>query len=241
MLIYPAIDLQHGVAVRLALGDFDQSTQYGDPLTQLAAFARSGRGLDPRGRSGRAPRPVRRRSTTLLARMARATDMSIQCGGGVREKVHVEALLDAGVARVVIGSAAVKRPDEVRDWIKEFGAERICCAFDARPKHGDFEVAVHGWAEGGGVMLSDALALYPPGTLAHTLVTDISRDGVLTGSNVTMIAQLAAARPDLAVQASGGVASLADIPAQRAAGAAGVIIGRALYEKQFTLEQALAS
>lgn len=240
MLIYPAIDLQHGVAVRLALGDFDQSTQYGDPLTQLAAFARAGAGwthvVDLDGAKAGAPA-----QHALLARMARATDMSIQCGGGVREKVHVEALLDAGVARVVIGSAALKRPDEVRDWIKEFGAERICCAFDARPKHGDFEVAVHGWAEGGGVMLSDALALYPPGTLAHTLVTDISRDGVLTGSNVTMIAQLAAARPDLAVQASGGVASLADILAQRAAGAAGVIIGRALYEKKFTLEQALAS
>ncbi len=89
--------------------------------------------------------------------------------------------------------------------------------------------------------LTDALALYPASALTHTLVTDISRDGILTGSNVVMIKQLAAARPDLQVQASGGVATLADIPAQRDAGAAGVIIGRALYEKKFTLEQALAS
>lgn len=240
MLIYPAIDLQNGVAVRLALGDFDKSTQYGDPLAQLKAYADAGAAwthvVDLDGAKAGAPA-----QHDLLRRMARETDMSIQCGGGVREKAHVEALLDAGVARVVVGSAALKRPGDVRDWIKEFGAERICCAFDARPKGDGFEVAVHGWAEGGGVMLTEALAMYPQGALTHTLVTDISRDGILTGSNVAMIRQLAAARPDLQVQASGGVASLTDIPAQREAGAAGIIIGRALYEKMFTLGEALAS
>ena len=102
-------------------------------------------------------------------------------------------------------------------------------------------MAAHGWKQGAGISLRDALALYPPGQLRHILVTDISRDGVLTGPNVGLMRKLCAHRPDLKVQASGGVAQLADIPALRGTGAASAIIGRALYEKRFTLEQALAS
>jgi phosphoribosylformimino-5-aminoimidazole carboxamide ribotide isomerase len=160
------------------------------------------------------------------------------CGSNAREDVG--ALLDAGVARVVIGSAAVKRPDDVRRWIEAFGAERVCCAFDVRPRGDGFEVAVNGWRDGGGVSLDDALGLYPPGALKHILVTDVSRDGVLAGPNVEMIERLVRARPDLCVQASGGVSSLEDLERLRATGAAGAIVGRALYEKRFTLEDALA-
>ncbi|MGE0740229.1 MAG: 1-(5-phosphoribosyl)-5-[(5-phosphoribosylamino)methylideneamino] imidazole-4-carboxamide isomerase [Hyphomonadaceae bacterium] len=240
MLIYPAIDLQEGVCVRLALGRFEDATQYGDPFAQLADFERGGASwthiVDLDGAKAREPR-----QHDLIARLARATKMRIQSGGGVRDRAHVEALLAAGVARVVVGSAAVRRPKDVRTWIESFGVERICCAFDVRPRGEDFEVATEGWTAGSGAGLLEALALYPAGALRHVLVTDISRDGILAGPNLALIELLRSARPDLDVQASGGVAGLGDLPALRARGAAGVIIGRALYERKFSLEDALAS
>lgn len=239
MLIYPAIDLMGGRCVRLALGDFNAATEYGDPLVQIVAFAEAGARwahvVDLDG--AKAGKPVQH---DLIGRLARETDVRVQCGGGVRERAHVEALLDAGAARVVVGSAALRRPDEVRGWIRDFGAERICCAFDVRRSGETFEVAVEGWTKGGGVALTEALALYPPGSARHVLATDISRDGVLTGANVELVRQICAARPDFDVQASGGVAGLADLSPLREAGAAGVIIGRALYERHFSLEDALA-
>lgn len=239
MLIYPAIDLMGGRCVRLELGDFDAATEYGDPFAQIDAFARAGAQwvhiVDLDG--AKTGQPVQH---DLIGRLARETDLRVQCGGGVRERAHVESLLYVGASRVVVGSAALRRPSEVREWIGDLGVDRVCCAFDLRSESAGFEVAIDGWSKGAGATLTDALALYPPGAVRHVLATDISRDGVLTGANVELVRQIATARPDLDVQASGGVASLADLPALRAAGAAGVIIGRALYERRFTLEAALA-
>lgn len=239
MLIIPAIDLQDGVCVRLAQGRFDEATRYSEPFAQLAAFARAGAQwthiVDLDG--ARARQPVQH---GLLRRLARETDVKIQCGGGVRERAHVAALLDAGAARVVVGSAAVRRPEEVRGWIVEFGVERVCCAFDVRAADGGFEVVAEGWTTDAGRTLEAALALYPPGALRHVLVTDVSRDGVLTGPNLALIEALVRARPDLSLQASGGVATLGDLKALRTRGAAAAIVGRALYEQRFTLEDALA-
>ena len=239
MLIYPAIDMMGGKCVRLALGKFDEATIYGDPAAQCDAFAAKGASwvhvVDLDG--ARLGKPVQHEA---LANMARRSDVKIQCGGGVRTRQDVERLLDAGVARVVVGSTALKRPDEVREWIERLGVERVCCAFDARPLGDDFEVVVHGWAKSGDVTLSGALARYPAGALKHVLVTDVSRDGVLSGANVELMSLLAGKRADLALQASGGVASLDDLKALQRAGAAGAIVGRALYENCFTLEDALA-
>jgi len=240
MLILPAIDLKGGACVRLSQGRFDAVTEYGDPLAQAHDFARAGAEwihvVDLDG--AREGKPAQHE---LAGKIARETSARVQCGGGVRTREHVAALLDAGVDRVVVGSVALREPATVRDWVGAFGAERICAAFDVRPTaRGEFEVAVSGWRESGGVSLHDALALYPEGALRHILITDISRDGVLTGPNVELIADVAGARPDLRVQASGGVADLTDLPNLSRAGAAGVIVGRALYERRFTLEQALA-
>lgn len=239
MLILPAIDVLGGQCVRLSRGQFDDATPYGDPLEQFAEFAAAGAEwvhvVDLDG--AREGHPVQH---AALGRLARNTHVKIQCGGGVRQWTHVKSLLNAGVSRVVIGSAAVTRPNEVRDWIASFGSQRICCAFDARPASDDFEIMVEGWTESGGATLSQALALYPPGALKHVLVTDVSRDGVLAGPNVELMRAIVKSRRDLSVQASGGVSSLADLEALRAIGAAAAIVGRALYEKQFTLEDALA-
>lgn len=238
MLIIPAIDLMDGRCVRLLHGDFDKVTLYGDPAEQLAEFESAGAEwahiVDLEGaRSGA------RRQSRLIGRLASTASVKLQCGGGVRSRDDVLALFDVGAARVVVGSMAARKPEEVRCWIEDFGPEKICCAFDVRPAvAGRYFAAVGGWAEDSGVSLASLLACYPSGELRHVLVTDISRDGALSGPNAGLISTIIASRPDLSVQASGGVSSLSDLRALRKAGAAGAIVGRALYEKKFTLEAA---
>ena len=154
------------------------------------------------------------------------------------------AVMERGVAIVVSYlqhqmTKERKPAGQVRRWIEDFGRDRVCLALDVRPKDQAFEVAVHGWTQGAGVMLDAALDRYPDTIARHVLVTDVSRDGALTGPNLALIKRLAARRPELQVQASGGVATLEDLPALKAAGAAGAIVGRALYEGRFTLQEAL--
>ena len=239
MLIMPAIDIMGGKCVRLARGNFADATTYGEPVEQCAAFADQGAQwihvVDLDG--AREGKPMQHNLVRRLTRNARAR---IQFGGGVRQFGHVQALIDAGVSRIVVGSAAVQRAQEVREWIASFGVERICCALDVRPQGEVFDVVVRGWTASAGVGLDAALDGYPPGALKHVLVTDASRDGVLSGPNVALMKSLAGQRPDLAVQASGGVSSLDDLKALRGAGAAAAIIGRALYERRIALEEALA-
>lgn len=239
MLIIPAIDLKDGVCVRLMQGRFDEVTNYGDPFARLRDFAKAGAPwvhvVDLDG--ARLGRPAQ---YDLIAKLAQETDLKIQCGGGVRERSHIETLVKAGAARVVVGSASVCDPQSARDWLTEFGAERICAAFDVRASGDDWEVVAQGWTEGAGANLSRALDAFPSGILKHILVTDISRDGALTGPNVSLMRSIRALRPDLELQASGGVSALADLAALREADAGAAIVGRALYEKRFSLEDALA-
>lgn len=239
MLILPAIDLREGACVRLLQGRFDSITDYGDPFAQLRGFQNAGATwvhiVDLDG--ARLGRVVQRE---LIARLSAETGLNVQCGGGVRALAGVDALLKAGAARVVIGSVAVRDPCKARSWIEEFGAERICVALDVRARDGVYNVATDGWAGEGGRTLVEALAEFPPGLIRHVLVTDISRDGALSGPNIELMKQTCAARPDIQLQASGGVAELRDLSALAASGASAAIVGRALYEKRFTLEEALA-
>jgi phosphoribosylformimino-5-aminoimidazole carboxamide ribotide isomerase len=239
MLILPAIDLREGQCVRLLQGHFDAVTEYGDPFAQLRAFADAGAEwvhvVDLDG--ARQGKPAQHE---LIARLAGETGLKVQTGGGVRAREHVETLLGNGVARVVVGSLAARDPDAVRDWIATYGIDRICVALDVRGAGGGWEVAADGWVSGSGVSLADLLNRYPEGQLRHILVTDIARDGALSGPNVDLMRWVRAARPDLALQASGGVSRIEDLSALRAVGASAAIVGRALYEKRFTLEDALA-
>lgn len=238
MLIYPAIDLKEGRCVRLLHGRFDQVTAYDDaPLARLDAFADEGAAwvhvVDLDG--ARAGAPVQH---ALVGRLARGK-VKVQAGGGVRTADDIARLLDAGVDRAVVGSMAVEQPETVRAWIDCFGRERICVALDGKRQDGAFRLALKGWTEGSEIDLATALAPFEAGSLTHILVTDVSRDGALTGVNRELMAELVAARPDLSIQASGGVATLDDLRAVKAAGAAGAIVGRALYENRFTLREAI--
>jgi len=241
MLIYPAIDLKDGVCVRLMHGKFDQVTRYDeDPAARLTAFAAEGAEwihvVDLDGaEAGQAMQHA------LIGELTQAIDVKIQSGGGVRSLEDVAKLREAGVSRVVIGSLAVTRPDDVTAWLERFGPEHITLALDVKIEDGVPVPALKGWTQSSGMTLWEALDRYPKGLAKHLLVTDVGRDGALTGPNLELLSDIRLRRPDLVLQASGGVSSLEDLAAVKALGCNGAIVGRALYENRFTLPEALAA
>ena len=240
MIIYPAIDLREGACVRLMHGRFDQVTRYDDnPADRLAGFVAEGATwvhiVDLDG--AKAGEAVQHE---LIGKLAAGTTASIQSGGGVRTAGDVERLLDAGVTRVVVGSLAVTKPDDVAAWLARFGPERLTLAFDVRVgEDGVPTPSLKGWTEAAGFDLWSALDRYPAGTLSHVLITDVGRDGALTGPNLDLLGEARRRRPDLRFQASGGVSSLDDLTAAAAIGCDGAIVGRAIYEGRFTAGQAI--
>lgn len=242
-MIIPAIDLLDGRVVRLRQGDFQATTDYGDEaVKRLTDYAEAGAPrlhlVDLTGAKNPAARqlPLIRRIVDALP-----SKVQLQTGGGIRTRDDVKVLLDAGVTAVVVGSQTVKAPDVVRQWFTEFGPERIVLALDVRGSDlGSAQVATAGWQETSGALIDDVVKTYLPCGLKHVLCTDIARDGMMTGPSVDLYARLAKAFPQVAWQASGGIASLADVRAAENAGAAGVIVGRALLENRFTVKEALS-
>ena len=234
MIIYPAMDLMGGTVVRLKQGRFDLVTSYeSDPLEALRQFAVAGAEwahvVDLDG--ARAGGPLQHR---LIGELARTAPLRLQVAGGYRQREHLARVFDAGVARVAIGSLAVKQPDLVLAWIEEFGRERIALSLDVRLVDGTPMVAVAGWTEDSGRILWDIAALYPEAR--HFLITDIGRDGMLLGPNVELYEEIARRLPNAAVQASGGVSMIADLKRLPTDGA---IIGKALWEGRISLQEAL--
>ena len=242
MILYPAIDLIAGRCVRLAQGDFARETRYDeDPAAALARFAEAGATwahiVDLDGARAKEPR-----QHALLADLAKTSPLNLQVAGGVRTPAHVATLLDAGVSRVVVGSLAVNDPPAFAALLEEFGPDRLTLALDVRVEgeiveRGKAMVATHGWAEGSGQSLDEVLDQFP--AVKHLLVTDIGRDGMLTGPNVPLIQAIVDWYPSVALQASGGVADLDDLAILAQSGAAGAIVGKALWEGRFTVAEAL--
>jgi len=235
--LYPAIDLKQGRVVRLQRGDMAQATIYAeDPAEQACAFAADGfKWLHVVDLDGAfAGKPA---NAEAVARILAASPNPVQLGGGIRNMPTVEAWLEGGVTRVILGSAAVKDPHFVREACRHFPG-RVVVGIDARGGM----VATEGWAETSTLPARDlALRLEDAGAAA-IIYTDIDRDGMLTGVNVEQTRALAMAL-DTPVIASGGVASLADLEALKAVaadGIAGCILGRALYDGRIVPAEALA-
>jgi len=230
--LYPAIDLLGGRVVRLRTGDYDDQTVYGeDPVAVAREFAAAGAhwihvvDLDAAKTGDPVNRPV-------VAAIARAVGdrARVQTGGGVRTLADAVELAEAGVARVVMGSAAISDPSLVAEV-----AARVPVAVGLDHRNG--ELAVHGWTEGSGRYLDDAYALFP--TAAAFVITDIARDGMLTGPDLVGLARSVELAP-APVIASGGVSSLDDVLAlSRIVGLGGIITGKALYEGRLDLAEAL--
>ena len=238
MIIYPAIDLINGECVRLYKGDFEQKTVYqSSPVEVAQSYKDQGAEwlhlVDLDG----AKDPEKRQLSTI-SKIIAATDLKVQTGGGIRSKEDVEMLMNAGASRIVIGSLSVKDVETTKSIIQEFGEEKICLAADVMPKNNEYYVAVSGWQAESDITLDNIIKKYEDVSLKHVLCTDISRDGAMTGSNIALYETLQEEFPDLHIQASGGVKSLDDV---RDLNTAGVIIGKALYENVFTVEEAIGA
>jgi phosphoribosylformimino-5-aminoimidazole carboxamide ribotide isomerase len=239
--VYPALDIRNGQVVRLLQGDYAQETRYGDDaLARAQRFAAVGArwmhlvDLDAAKAGGYTLAP-------LLAQIAATTPLQVQTGGGVRGRDDVARILDAGAARVVIGSLAVREPDAVIGWLGEFGTDRLTIALDTRQDaDGVWRLPVHGWTETADATLDQLAVRYADAGLQHLLCTDIARDGMLSGPNMDLYAHLSARVPQLQVQVSGGARDVGDVAAARAACCAGIVLGKALLEGRLQLEEALA-
>lgn len=236
MMLIPAMDLMDRTPVRLMQGDFDRRTDYASDAAQAlenfrGAGAQMAHVVDLDG--ARAGEP---RQHDFIATL---TDiLPLQVAGGFRSREQAGTLFDAGAARVVIGSLALARPQAFVEMLNCYGAERMVLALDIRMDGDRPLVATHGWQDDSGRSLDDVLADFP--RVKHILVTDIGRDGMMAGPNVALYATLTQRYPGLAVQASGGVSSLADITALTRSGVAACIIGKAIWEGRFTIDEGIA-
>jgi phosphoribosylformimino-5-aminoimidazole carboxamide ribotide isomerase len=236
VILYPAIDLKGGQCVRLLRGDMNAATVFGDdPAAQAAAFQAAGcRWLHVVDLDGAfAGRPAN--AEAVAAILSRVT-VPVQLGGGVRDMAAIEGWLSRGVARVILGTVAVRDPALVRDAARAFPG-RVAVGVDAR----EGRVAVEGWAEATDLTALDLARRYEDAGVAALIYTDIERDGAMQGPNVEATAALARA-VSIPVIASGGVSSLDDLRALKACGAKldGAISGRALYDGRIGVAEAVA-
>ncbi|WP_308916743.1 1-(5-phosphoribosyl)-5-[(5-phosphoribosylamino)methylideneamino]imidazole-4-carboxamide isomerase [Jannaschia sp. LMIT008] len=236
MILYPAIDLKDGQAVRLLRGEMEAATVFNDdPGAQAAAFADAGAEwihlVDLNGAF--AGRPV---NAAAVRSILAAVAVPLQLGGGIRSMDTVDAWIDAGIARVILGTAAVEDPGFVRDAARAHPG-RVAVGIDARGG----KVATKGWAETTDVDATDLARRFEDAGVVAIVYTDIDRDGAMGGVNVDATAALGRA-VSIPVIASGGIASLDDLRALRATGAvAGAISGRALYDGAIDLGEALTT
>ena len=238
MRLIPAIDLKGGRCVRLLHGNFAAETCYdADPGALLAKYRGFGADwLHLVDLDGAKDGSLGNRA--IIARLADRRGVNLQVGGGLRNTAAVTRMLDLGVARAVIGSAAVTHPEQVRSWLEHFGPEHITLAFDVRLDAGGIpRVATHGWQRQSELSLWDALANFEDCGLEHVLCTDVSRDGALAGPNVALYREAAQRHPQIHWQASGGIRDARDLRALAEAGAAAAISGKALLEDLIPVEE----
>jgi 1-(5-phosphoribosyl)-5-[(5-phosphoribosylamino)methylideneamino] imidazole-4-carboxamide isomerase/N-(5'phosphoribosyl)anthranilate isomerase len=233
LVLLPAVDVADGAAVRLVQGAAGTETSYGDPLEAALAWQRDGAEwihlVDLDAAFGRGD------NRDLLASVVAQLDVAVELSGGIRDDVSLEAALATGAARVNLGTAALESPDWVRSAIAKHG-ERIAVGLDVRGT----TLAARGWTQEGGDLWETMARLDADGC-ARYVVTDVHRDGTLTGPNLALLTDVCA-RTDAAVVASGGVSSLDDLRAIAALGTIeGAIVGKALYAGAFTLPEALAA
>lgn len=237
MQLIPAIDMKDGRCVRLYQGDFNAQTVYADNPTEifekyLAFGAQRVHLVDLDG-----AKDGSQRNLPIIRSMTDRGAAAIQVGGGLRNLQRVQDLLTVGVQRAVIGSVAVTSPNDVIAWGVSMGFDRLVLAFDVRIDANNTPwLTTHGWQNQSATVLWDAVERYVAQGFTHVLCTDISRDGALTGPNQNLYREAVRRFPQVQWQASGGVASAADLHALRDCGVAAAISGRALLENKISLE-----
>jgi phosphoribosylformimino-5-aminoimidazole carboxamide ribotide isomerase len=232
--VIPAVDMQDGQVVQLVQGERGTETTYGDPVAAAERWVDAGAetlhlvDLDGAFDGERANAPA-------VERIVEAVDVDVQLGGGIRTADDATGLLAAGVDRVILGTAAVETPEIVGQISADYPGS-VVVSLDAK----DGEVVVSGWTEGTGLDPAEAAARYAELGAGAILFTDVDVEGQLEGVRTDPVRRVVNA-VDIPVIASGGVATLDDVCALRDAGAAAVVVGSALYQGQFTLEEAMAA
>jgi phosphoribosylformimino-5-aminoimidazole carboxamide ribotide isomerase len=250
MELFPAIDLRGGTAVRLTQGDFDREQRYGDPLALAASFITAGTpwihvvDLDA-ARTGVPHEQATLKAIAELARGEGHVPVRIQTGGGIRTEAAVEALLGSGVTRVVLGTAALEDPALATRCARRWPGQ-VAVGLDYKMgQYGQAEALAHGWLSGSGRSLPELLSVWEGEPIGAVVATSIMRDGMLEGPDMEGMRALLETTA-LPVVASGGVSELSDLIALAGLSVqgrrvAGVIVGKALVEGRFTLEEALAA
>jgi phosphoribosylformimino-5-aminoimidazole carboxamide ribotide isomerase len=232
MRLIPAIDILNGQCVRLVKGDYNQKTVYNEnPLEVAKSFEDHGIkyvhlvDLDGAKSEGIV-------NMKVIESIASQTSLSIDFGGGIKSKKDVEMAFNAGAKQITVGSLAVSKPETVSEWIGEFGADKIILGADSNQG----KIATNGWLTDSAWELFDFLSFYQAKGIESIICTDISKDGMLQGSN-TALYQKIIDQLNLKVIASGGVSSVEEIQILKNIGCEGAIIGKALYEGRITLKQ----
>jgi len=238
MKLIPAIDLRAGRCVRLFQGDFDRQTEYSDdPVGMARRFSELNvKDLHVVDLDG--AQSGEQMNRAIVTSIARETPLAVQLGGGIRDAETVRGWLDSGVTRCVVGSASVTAPNEVRRWLEAFGPDRIVLALDVRIDDDDTPwLTTHGWTKTSSTTLWDALDDFTGAGIRHVLCTDVSRDGAMTGPNVTLYEEVLARYPGLLLQASGGVRDINDLYSLSTANLPAAISGRALLDGAITADE----
>lgn len=236
MIILPAIDIIGGRCVRLSQGDYNQQTQYETtPVDMVKQYVAHGfkriHVVDLDGAKTSCPQNL-----DTLSELAAVPGAEIEWGGGIKSVEALGAVLDAGAKYAVVGSVAAKQPELFEQWLKMFGPERIVLGADVR----EGRVAVNGWQEEMDVTIDDLVDRFLKYGLSQVICTDISRDGMLQGPATELYVRLQKKYPEVDFTVSGGISSMADIHALKAAHLRRVIVGKAIYEGRITLDELYA-
>lgn len=233
MELIPAIDLIEGRCVRLTQGDYGQTKIYdAEPVDMARRYADCGvrrlHIVDLDGAKAKAPCNL-----STLEKVVAATGLDVEWGGGIKDSVAMQQVVDAGASRVICGSVAVDNPELFAQWLQEYGASRVILGADIR----DGRVATHGWLKDGGMGVEELVEKFLPYNLSQLICTDISRDGMLQGPNLPLYEQLQQRFPMVDVTLSGGVSSMDDLKRASECGVRAAIIGKAIYEGRITLKE----
>ncbi len=231
--IIPAIDIIDGKCVRLSQGDYDRKTVYtATPVEMARLYAEAGikrlHLVDLDG--AKASRPC---NLASLREIASEYLLKIEWGGGIKSREHLEEVFAAGADYAIIGSLAVKHPEIMEEWIREFGGDKIILGADLRQG----KVSVSGWLEDSELSIDDIINRFLPHGLKEVIVTDISKDGMLSGPNVELYTSLQQRFPQITFTVSGGISCIDDIRRLDSLGLPRVIVGKALYENRISLPQ----
>lgn len=236
MIILPAIDIIGGRCVRLSQGDYNQQTQYeATPVDMVKQYVAHGfkriHVVDLDGAKTSCPQNL-----DMLSELAAVPGAEIEWGGGIKSVEALGAVFDAGAKYAVVGSVAAKQPELFEQWLRMFGPERIVLGADVR----EGRVAVNGWQEEMDVTIDDLVDRFLKYGLSQVICTDISRDGMLQGPATELYVRLQKKYPEVDFTVSGGISSMADIHALKAAHLRRVIVGKAIYEGRITLDELYA-